>query len=188
MIFTYNFYIEIISMNIFFLSLNPKTCAQYYCDKHVVKIILEIVQMLWAAHRSLGTENLPDYAYKQTHIRHPMTLWVRSDKDNYEFTVNLGKELCQEYTRRYHKTHACEKHLTYLSENYPKFQDIIEIQGKRYATKNNPQNCTPVPLCMPEEYHDDDLVEAYRKYYLGDKARFAVWKYTSIPEWFTNQV
>ena len=37
-------------MNIFFLSLNPVTCAMMYCDQHVIKILLEIVQMLYTAH------------------------------------------------------------------------------------------------------------------------------------------
>lgn len=28
-------------MNIFVLDLDPKTCAAYHCDKHVVKMIVE---------------------------------------------------------------------------------------------------------------------------------------------------
>ena len=36
-------------MNIFFLSLDPNECARLYCDQHVVKILLEIVQMLYTA-------------------------------------------------------------------------------------------------------------------------------------------
>ena len=36
-------------MNIFFLSLDPSEIAQMSCDQHVVKIQLEIVQMLYMA-------------------------------------------------------------------------------------------------------------------------------------------
>jgi hypothetical protein len=38
-------------MNIFYLDKDPKTCAQYHCDKHVVKMILEYAQLLSTAHR-----------------------------------------------------------------------------------------------------------------------------------------
>jgi hypothetical protein len=37
------------------------------------------------------------------------------------------------------------------------------------ATKNIPEYCTPIPLTMPEQYHEPDAVNAYRSYYLKDK-------------------
>jgi hypothetical protein len=43
-------------MNIFFLSWDPDTCAQLYCDQHVNKILLEIVQMLYTAWYFLGKD------------------------------------------------------------------------------------------------------------------------------------
>ena len=36
-------------MNIFFLSWDPKLCAQEHSDRHVVKMILETAQMLYTA-------------------------------------------------------------------------------------------------------------------------------------------
>ena len=36
-------------MNIFHLDKNPKICAEYHCDRHVVKMILETAQMLSTA-------------------------------------------------------------------------------------------------------------------------------------------
>jgi len=38
-------------MNIFYLDPQPRLCAQYHCDKHVVKMILEYAQLLSTAHR-----------------------------------------------------------------------------------------------------------------------------------------
>ena len=38
-------------MNIFYLDKDPKKAAEYSCDKHVVKMILESAQMLCTAHR-----------------------------------------------------------------------------------------------------------------------------------------
>ena len=33
-------------MNIFILDKNPKKAAEYHCDKHVIKMILETSQLL----------------------------------------------------------------------------------------------------------------------------------------------
>ena len=38
-------------MNIFHLHKDPKICAKYHCDKHVVKMILETAQMLSTAYQ-----------------------------------------------------------------------------------------------------------------------------------------
>jgi len=38
---------------------------------------------------------------------------------------------------------------------------------------------------MPDQYKSQDAVEAYRNYYLGEKAGFAKWTNREIPEWFT---
>ena len=43
-------------MNIFWLSMDPKQCAQMHCDKHVVKMPLEMVQMLCTTHWQHGNE------------------------------------------------------------------------------------------------------------------------------------
>jgi hypothetical protein len=43
------------------------------------------------------------------------------------------------------------------------------------------------PQCMPEEYKTDDAVTAYRRYYLGEKAYFAVWPAGKIPTWFKTK-
>ena len=37
---------------------------------------------------------------------------------------------------------------------------------------------------MPEQYKQTDPVEAYRKYYLGEKASFAKWTKRKAPDWF----
>jgi hypothetical protein len=59
-------------MNIFLLDSNIKKCAQYHCDKHVVKMILESAQILSTVLRLNGV----DQGYKTTHANHPCTLWA----------------------------------------------------------------------------------------------------------------
>lgn len=169
-------------MNIFFLHLCPKKCAAYYFNKHCVKIILEITQLLYTAqHCNNQTdewikkrmEQYPDLKiYKKTHAFHPMAVWVRKDRANYYYALSIGIELCKEYTKRYSKVHACQKHLVWLYYNEPTCWGLDDYKNKPFlATQNIPENCTPVPLAMPEQYYSADLIYAYRCYYIFEKER-----------------
>jgi hypothetical protein len=40
---------------------------------------------------------------------------------------------------------------------------------------------------MPDQYKHEDAVVAYRQYYLGEKARFAKWKFGNVPTWFEQK-
>jgi len=37
---------------------------------------------------------------------------------------------------------------------------------------------------MPDEYKDQSSIQAYRKYYLGDKAYMAKWTKRDAPYWW----
>jgi hypothetical protein len=159
-------------MQIFVLSKNTKECAKYYADKHVVKIILEIAQLLCSAHRILdsvedieGTE-----LYKTTHKNHPCAIWVRESKANYEWTYDLFYDLCEEYTFRYGKVHLCAE----------KFRDILVFV---------PENIPDIPmtsfaLAMPDECKTKDAIESYRNYYKTNKRHLCVWTKREVPDWF----
>ena len=40
-------------VNFFYLDNDPKICAQYYCNKHIIKIPIEIAQILSKIHYEL---------------------------------------------------------------------------------------------------------------------------------------
>jgi hypothetical protein len=40
---------------------------------------------------------------------------------------------------------------------------------------------------MPEQYKHANAVVAYRSYYINEKAAFAKWKATEVPEWFVEK-
>lgn len=154
-------------MNIFFLSLNPKECAKMYCDQHVNKILLEIVQMLYTAWHVYG---LPDdwdppltlkgaKGYKKAHENHPMCIWVRSSENAYRFTTLLGMSLAIEYTRRFKRCHACSSHILWLHEHVPAGPFVCERSLTAYYGQYG------VPQCMPDEHKQYDLIEAYKSYY-----------------------
>ena len=159
-------------MNIFLLDTDTRKCAQYHCDKHVVKMILETAQLLCGVHHMTDqvTDQVP---YKLSHKNHPCAIWSRESLSNYLYLCDLGLELCKEYTYRYGKRH--------------KSQDVIE-----WCVTNKPNICdkefTEPARAMPNEYKVDSVVESYRNYYIGEKSKIAVWKNREIPEWFKPQL
>ena len=154
-------------MNIFVLSLSPKTAASYHCDKHVVKMVLETSQMLCSARHRYGV----DAPYKPAYINHPCTRWAGDAAENYQWLLTLGKWLSREYTLRYGKVHKCNAVLDECRDTPPGMP----------RTQNG--WVTPFAQAMPDHYKNEDPVAAYRAYYLGEKARFAKWK-TKTPEWW----
>lgn len=154
-------------MNIFYLDENPHTAASYHCDKHVVKMILETAQLLSTAHHHYGSATCD--MYKPTHKNHPSAVWVRESESNYLWAWRLFCCLCKEYTIRYNKKHKTSRLLEELFD-FP--AGIPKSIGM-----------TSPPQCMPDVYKCDDTVSAYRRYYMGDKKRFATWK-TNKPKWF----
>ena len=164
-------------MNIFYLHEKPYPCAVMHCDKHVVKMVLESAQMLSTAHRILDGDEFADRnsLYKAAHVKHPSSIWVRQSAKNYQWLVDLWYNLGQEYSLRYegriHKS-ATLGALTTLPVNISQDAEF-----------------TPPPQCMPDEYKQEDTVQAYRDYYCGEKASFACWHvYPNAPSWFNNNV
>ena len=103
-------------MNIFHLDTDPKTCARYHCDKHVVKMIVETTQMLCTAYQRYN--GLDSNLYKMGFKNHPMTLWVGNSWKHYEWTIQLLYFLLCEYNKRYNRTHKateCLQDLQVLS-------------------------------------------------------------------------
>ena len=153
-------------MNIFILDTDPKVAATMLCDKHVVKMIVETAQMLCTAASKLGH----DVPYRPTHAtKHPCTLWVGESKSNWNWLVDHGIAMCEEYTRRYNRTH--------------KTQAVIELCRDSNIGPKNDTGLTQFRLAMPIQYKCDDPVKSYRDYYIGEKSRFAKWK-TSQPAWW----
>lgn len=164
-------------MNIFFLSRNAKKCAQWHCDKHVVKMICEYAQLLSTAHHTLDTiepEDDRNILYKKTHQNHPCAVWTRESNKNYEWLYELFCNLCDEYILRYNKIHKTDKNLRAILRNTP-----VEIPDDEF---------TEPPQAMPDEYKvENDVVLSYRIFYVFSKSRFAQWSKVPLPWWFCNK-
>ena len=158
-------------MNIFFLDFDTKKCAQYHCDKHVVKMILETAQLLCGAHWVIGNEA----PYKLSHKNHPCAIWTRTSLSNYLYLCDLGLELCKEYTYRYGKRHKSQDVIEWCLINKPNIHDV---------------DFTSPPLAMGDEFKiENNVIESYRNYYREGKKLTVSWKNRVIPSWFqTNEV
>ena len=167
-------------MNIFFLSLVPKEIAHMSCDQHVVKIQLEICQMLYTAWYFSNEEDFVHTlapftkdgscrGYKPAHKKHPMTMWIASSLKKYKYACKIGIALTLEYTRRYGKVHTCARHLLWLYQNHPSHFEERKSETAYYSQEG-------IPECMPEHFRRPSIVEAYQLYYMVDKMHFARYK------------
>lgn len=149
-------------MNIFFVHRDPVIAAQMLCDKHVVKMTLETAQIL---------STVCGGPYRPTHQKHPSVIWA---KDNLPWVFKHFQALLAEYTHRYGKHHKSES----IIPSLPKIPA---------PTTPDPALCPP--QCMPDAYRGQDPVEAYRRYYVSEKASFARWERgRPAPKWFTDSM
>ena len=92
-----------------------------------IKMILETTQLLytawWFGRDTLPLPELdtcPHDPYRPTHKNHPSAIWVRADPKHYEWLLELGFSLCEEYYKRYNgKFHKCLTHLERLQSMGP---------------------------------------------------------------------
>jgi hypothetical protein len=153
-------------LNIFLLDHDIERCAQYHCDQHVVKMILESVQILCTALNKMGLET----PYKPTHKNHPCVLWVGESFDNFLWLKDLTLFLNDEYHYRFDK-----------QTNHRSIDVLNSISGYRYARRG----LTPFAQAMPSEYKiPGNAVSAYRRFYIAEKSHFARWTKRDKPEWF----
>ena len=189
-------------MNIFLLSLNPEEAAEFHCDKHVIKMILETTQLLYMCWAYFDENNWRDnleiqltenktmkemkennqkvnfstYKCGKGHMNHPCSKWLRESSQNYKWLCELGLKLCEEKAHRWpkNKKHGSQGHLEVLSNNIPK--GLKDLETNSYA------------LAMPEECKLDNAVESYRKYYILHKQHIYKWTNRKNPFWIKNNI
>ena len=179
-------------MNIFALDKSPQKAAEYHCDSHASKMVLEYAQLLSTCHRVLdGTVvikpsstgktkvksyELPDekrnsVLYRACHVNHPCSKWLREGSANYEWLWNLYFLLGQEYTYRYgkvHKSSTLEQTLAQFPDNIPVTEKVTDFAVADGVTKGN----RPV----------SEAVQLYRRYYTEDKAHLLTYTKRKTPE------
>lgn len=170
-------------MNIFVLHNKPRKAARWHADKHVVKMLLESVQMLYTAHwiavfPVLLTQKAPIHVsklqktlpippplrrapaakpYRPVHVHHPCSVWVRTSRANYQWLADLALALAQEHAFRWPASppHSCTAHAIWLATHPPSLPNIP---------------LTPFALAMPNDVKQGhDAIRSYRAFYKGSK-------------------
>lgn len=161
-------------MNIFYTDPNPEIAARSLCNRHVVKMGMESVQIL-------GTV-FPQHAttIKHTHFNHPCSIWVRKSPENFAWLLKHATAIFYEYECRYGRIHQWDRKLFELESLFNQISNI-----SRYF----PQlDFIEPPKCMPEEFKVESVCQSYRNYYIGDKSRFAKWmSIDQIPNWWPEK-
>ena len=189
-----------IPMNIFALSLNPTEAAQFHGDKHVVKMILEICQMLYTAH---WTSTYPELLLHRAPIHLAKAHKLLSVPQTI-LSAPLRKSIPEPGFRPVHTHHPCTIWIRTSLENYMWAVDLAlaiaeeyeyRWPGKIHSCKAHAQwlqqnppkipslSLTQFALAMPDEYKVEDSVESYRNFYKGSKQERGLTKYTrrSLP-------
>jgi len=162
---------EDIIMNIFVLSYSPVKAAQYQCDKHVVKMCLESVQLLCTVLRLKGYNS--DKLYKMTHKNHPTTLSLLDNRTNLSWLLAHTAALFREYTYRYGKVHKSNDIFIECLRMLP--SDIVRDK--------------PFSIAKVTNNDKQDIVESYREYYKSKRGIMDMrWTGRSIPEWLLYEI
>lgn len=101
-------------MNIFVTSFDPEEAAGHLDDKRLVKMTLETAQILSTVMRG---------PYRPTHIHHPCVVWAKTEGFAMNWLTSYLRSLCNEYTCRYRKIHACMNLWENFNALYPEIQE-----------------------------------------------------------------
>ena len=176
-------------MNIFALDKDPVKATEYMIDVHVGsksaggKMIVESSQLLANAYTLDELLDAPftqkNQPRKHSYIHHPSSKWVIASLDNFNWLLLHAQAMIKEKLYRGGNLHSCYEFLDWCSQNTPNLPSV---------------GLTPFALAMPEEYKQNDPIQAYRDYYMGDKQYNTSGKWMMIytnrdyPKWFNNSL
>jgi hypothetical protein len=182
-------------MNIFILTyeIDPprhyKLNSQFHCDKHVIKMITESVQMLVTAYHDFmptpaGDLKLPCRPLAAGHAKHPCVLWLRQNITHYNYLAQLAQSLCLEKQSRWPLN---------ADHDYHYFLDVLtsHIHSIHGLSHRSPLPQTFATAVKSETLRStntphDAAVTIYRSYYIQDKAGFATWRGIGSPYWWPS--
>jgi len=169
-------------MNIFVLDHCPKKAAEYNCDKHVSKIVVEIAQMA-ANCFSLNTlksapPNFSGQPRKHSYFNHPVSKWMRETLGNLLWSIDHAFTLESERLYRGYNPHFSMRFIRWVADNFDK-SIVVDGPQTEFAVAIAPtMRCRQHP-----SFNSLDPIAKYRLYYMYDKP-FVTWTRREKPHWF----
>ena len=177
-------------MNIFALDEDPSMAARMVCDQHASKMCVESVQMLVSGLLNNGApaDRMPltkstSKPHKGGYRNHPATKWASESDSNWIWLYQHAQELCRQFKVRFGKEHFAGEQLTELRRAVV-WADYLPgtTHPSPFARCLNQSKGRNLDLLCTETYTD---VEAYRIFYMREKAGFACWeKGVEAPTWW----
>jgi hypothetical protein len=138
---------------------------------------LETTQMIslvfskwyWNVGPVLKTDGTPYKTEIGAFRNHPCTKWAAESADNLQWLFQHGISLCNEYTSRYGKVHACER--------------SIRLAALTQMENGCPEKHTPFVRAMPDALKYDDRIDTVTAYriYLATKP-WVLDNYLRVPD------
>ena len=176
-------------MNIFVLHPNPKKAARWHADKHVVKMLLESVQMLYSAH---WVTYYPIILTRKGPFAVSMLQKNLPTPPSLQSAPKQLKNPRQKGYRPVHVHHPCTVWARFSRANYIWLCRLALALAKEHNHRwpqNPPSSCeahaewllanvpdlpdyplTPFAVAMPDIYKRGDPIKSYRAFYKGSKA------------------
>lgn len=178
-------------MNIFALDEDPYEAARMVCDSHASKMCVESIQMLVSgllnngapAHKMPLTKSTGK-PHKGGYKNHPATQWASESDSNWVWLYQHAQELCNQFKIRFGKEHFAQKQLIELRRAlvWADYLPASYYPPSPFARCLNQSQGRNLDLLDAKKY---TAVEAYRIFYMREKAGFARWdKGVSAPSWW----
>lgn len=171
-------------MNIFVTDESPWLSAIHQHDRHVVKMIIESLQLLsTACHLDARFGGYVEKHHESqlyapiSNPGHASAIWTRATPANFVWVTVHASGLMHEYHRRFRKYHAAYPTLLAMTGVACKLSGV-----ERFWMKDANRNLiidpkilevaathTPFVYCGPEDYKVPSVIESYRRYYLAEK-------------------
>tara|TARA_R110000824_G_scaffold101190_1_gene240333 strand:- start:37023 stop:37574 length:552 start_codon:yes stop_codon:yes gene_type:complete len=167
----------------------PDTAAQMVCDTHASKMCVEGVQMLVSgllnndapAHKMPLTKTTGQ-PHKGGYKNHPATQWASENLSNWIWLYQHTQELCEQFKIRFDKEHFAQQQLRHLAGAVLWIDYIPEGERTPFARCLNQSEGRNLDLLDATKH---TAVEAYRIFYMREKAGFACWdKGVPAPHWW----
>lgn len=198
------------TMNIFALHNKPRKAARWHADKHVVKMLLESIQMLYTTHwvitypSLLQKKSVAAVSQYQKSLPTPPALLYRKAPQQLKNPEQRGY-------RPVHIHHPCTVWVRTSLENYLWLCELAVELAREFRNRwptSGPHSCeehakwllehppallssgrTPFAQAMPDEYKRVNSIQAYRAFYKGSKQERGITdRYTKRhkPHWLAN--
>lgn len=195
-------------MNLFYLHEDASICAQMHNNKHTVKMIVEVAQMLSTAHRVLDgdlhvVQNPINNRKKKIYLMPGEShSWVFTKPDD-EGIIRAKSSFSTSFYAATHVNHPSAVWIRDSIDNYIYAYCLLEELCKEYTYRYGkthkteglldlfaepPKNISDKsfyqpPQCMPDYCKDKCSVQAYRNYYVQEKSDMLEYKKREKPYW-----